>query len=289
MSSTNKTTHYELSQYVGTDKPTYLSDYNGDMLNIDTAIHDAATDASTAVTTANSAASAATAASTAASTAVTTANAAETTANNAALTANTASTNAGAALTAAQAAQTAAAANTITNLAPAYDPTQTYDVDDLVTYIDDQGSGKLYKCIIAVTSPEAFNINKWDDVTTSEVYDRKYKSLVKTFNTTDDYATQLTGFFNDFKSLITRDSYFVFHAHDGEENFYKVDSITANRIDLSCVQTFINEILFRGFQIDSTTSHRFYTGLANDGTVSFHDQDNIIPAYDDISLTMFYK
>lgn len=36
MSSTNKTPNYELSQYVGTDKPTYLGDYNGDMLRIDT-------------------------------------------------------------------------------------------------------------------------------------------------------------------------------------------------------------------------------------------------------------
>ena len=38
MSSTNKTVTIELSQYVGTDKPTYLSDYNGDMLKIDSAI-----------------------------------------------------------------------------------------------------------------------------------------------------------------------------------------------------------------------------------------------------------
>lgn len=36
--STNKTTNYNLSQYVGTDKPTYLGDYNSDMLKIDTAI-----------------------------------------------------------------------------------------------------------------------------------------------------------------------------------------------------------------------------------------------------------
>lgn len=35
MSSTNKTPNYDLSQYVGTDKPTYLGDYNGDMLKID--------------------------------------------------------------------------------------------------------------------------------------------------------------------------------------------------------------------------------------------------------------
>lgn len=38
MSSTNKTVTIELSQYIGTDKPTYLSDYNGDMLKIDSAI-----------------------------------------------------------------------------------------------------------------------------------------------------------------------------------------------------------------------------------------------------------
>lgn len=38
MSSTNKTATIELSQYIGTDKPTYLTDYNGDMLKIDNAI-----------------------------------------------------------------------------------------------------------------------------------------------------------------------------------------------------------------------------------------------------------
>jgi hypothetical protein len=40
MSSTDKTTYYNLSQYIGTDKPTYLQDYNGDMSKIDKAIHD---------------------------------------------------------------------------------------------------------------------------------------------------------------------------------------------------------------------------------------------------------
>ena len=39
MASTNKTTNYELSQYIGTDKPTYLGDYNSDMSKIDTAMH----------------------------------------------------------------------------------------------------------------------------------------------------------------------------------------------------------------------------------------------------------
>lgn len=38
MSATNHTTTIELSQYISTDKPTYLTDYNGDMLKIDNAI-----------------------------------------------------------------------------------------------------------------------------------------------------------------------------------------------------------------------------------------------------------
>lgn len=35
MASTNKTTNYDLSQFLGTDKPTWLTDYNGDMSKID--------------------------------------------------------------------------------------------------------------------------------------------------------------------------------------------------------------------------------------------------------------
>ena len=62
MASTNKTTNYELSQYIGSDKPTYLGDYNSDMLKIDTqmkanatAIATAQSTADTASTTANTA------------------------------------------------------------------------------------------------------------------------------------------------------------------------------------------------------------------------------------------
>lgn len=36
MSSTNKTTNYELSQFIGSDKPAWLVDYNQDMTKIDT-------------------------------------------------------------------------------------------------------------------------------------------------------------------------------------------------------------------------------------------------------------
>lgn len=45
MSSTNKTTHYELSQFLGTDKPAWLTDYNSDMSKIDTGINTAQTTA----------------------------------------------------------------------------------------------------------------------------------------------------------------------------------------------------------------------------------------------------
>lgn len=38
MSSTNKTANYKLSQFIGTDKPTFLGDYNNDMEIIDGAI-----------------------------------------------------------------------------------------------------------------------------------------------------------------------------------------------------------------------------------------------------------
>lgn len=73
MSSTNKTSHYELSQFIGTDKPAWLTDYNGDMLKIDTGLAAAAAEASGAQGTATSAASAAQAAQNTANQAVTSA------------------------------------------------------------------------------------------------------------------------------------------------------------------------------------------------------------------------
>lgn len=88
MASTNKTVTLELSQFIATDKPSWLTDYNGDMEKIDTfaagvdadvssAKSDAASAKSTAQTasnTAQQAQTAATQAQNAASTAQTTAN-----------------------------------------------------------------------------------------------------------------------------------------------------------------------------------------------------------------------
>ena len=55
MSSTNKTPNYKLSQYIGTDKPTYLGDYNGDMLKIDNQLKKNADSASNAASAASAA------------------------------------------------------------------------------------------------------------------------------------------------------------------------------------------------------------------------------------------
>lgn len=81
MASTNKTTTLDLSQFVGTDKPDWLTDYNEDMEKIDTwattvdsDINEANNKATQAVNTANGASTAANTATTAANNAVTVAN-----------------------------------------------------------------------------------------------------------------------------------------------------------------------------------------------------------------------
>lgn len=59
MSSTTKTTNYNLSQFADADKPTWRGDYNGDMLKIDRGMQcnaNAAADAHTAATNAQNAA-----------------------------------------------------------------------------------------------------------------------------------------------------------------------------------------------------------------------------------------
>lgn len=83
MASTNKTTNYELSQYIGTDKPTYLGDYNGDMLKIDAGMKQNADNIATVSETATTASSTATTANTNASSALSTATTASTTATTA--------------------------------------------------------------------------------------------------------------------------------------------------------------------------------------------------------------
>lgn len=55
MSSTNKTSHYNLPQFIGSDIPTWLGDFNSAMTAIDSGINAAATTASGAATKAEQA------------------------------------------------------------------------------------------------------------------------------------------------------------------------------------------------------------------------------------------
>ena len=48
MASTNKTQNYDLSQFVGTDRPTWLGDYNSDMEKIDAQLKQNADDIASA-------------------------------------------------------------------------------------------------------------------------------------------------------------------------------------------------------------------------------------------------
>lgn len=57
MGATNSTLHYNLSQFISTDKPAWLQDYNGDMQKIDTGINGALTAAESAQNSADSASS----------------------------------------------------------------------------------------------------------------------------------------------------------------------------------------------------------------------------------------
>ena len=83
MGATNHTTNYNLPQFVGSDKPTWLGDVNGALLAIDTQMKANETASATADTKADTALTNASSAQTTANTASTTATTADTTANSA--------------------------------------------------------------------------------------------------------------------------------------------------------------------------------------------------------------
>lgn len=177
MAHTNSTENYGLPQWIGTDKPTFLGDFNSAFAAIDTAMKANSDTATAASATANAAEAVASSAAANATNAIGIANNAASEAETATSAAASATQTANTAKTNADNALRASAANSIENLAPAYDNTLTYNVGDLVTYIDAQNSGKLYKCIVAVNTPMDFNINYWDDVTTSEAFKAKNRVI----------------------------------------------------------------------------------------------------------------
>lgn len=113
MASTNKTTNYNLSQFIGSDKPTYLGDYNSDMLKIDAQMKTNADNVATAMSGIETATATANSANQTAQTANTTANSASATASEANTNASNAQSTANSALATATTAQsTANAVNT---------------------------------------------------------------------------------------------------------------------------------------------------------------------------------
>ena len=248
MSFTNQTTHYGLPQWIGSDKPTYLVDQNNAYQTIDSELYNANTAAGEAVTTAQGAVTTAQGATSTAATALSTAQGAESTAtgadtkaDNAITLAQSAQTAAGAAEVAAEAAQTAAAGNSITNLAPAYDPTQTYNVGDLVTQ-----DGKLYQCITQVSSPEAFDINKWDDKTTSEVYQPKIDDTLYAFEKTASYTIPA----NTYSTYLDALEWLSAHAQDVLQ--LESDEIAMDFV--SYVQAFTTGVCFSNSYFTSSST-----------------------------------
>ena len=95
--STNKTANYELPQFVGTDKPTWLGDFNEAMADIDAGMHEnasdiasMASDVATATSTASQASQDVTTLTGTVNTLSSTVSSVQTTANNASQTANSA-------------------------------------------------------------------------------------------------------------------------------------------------------------------------------------------------------
>jgi hypothetical protein len=96
--STNKTANYELPQFVGTDKPTWLGDFNSAMADIDAGMHENASDISAMASDVATATSTASQASQAVSSLTSTVNTLSTNVQSATTTANNASSTASSAL-----------------------------------------------------------------------------------------------------------------------------------------------------------------------------------------------
>lgn len=282
MSYTNSTPNYNLPQWIGTDKPTFLGDFNGAFSAIDTAIKNASDSATSAASTANAASATANSANTNANTALSTANNAKDTADAATSAAAAATSAANTATSTANNAAHAALGNNIANLAPAYDPTLTYNVGDLVTYIDENNSGKLYKCIIAVNTPMSFNVNYWDDVTTSEIYGRK---PVKVGEVVSDgvktYAEILTELAAYAEHINSGNAYNTFiRSETGNDiGIYRLFIASATEYRFSVAQaTSTGAVVERIVLSDTTPSGgRYTTTFITSGGVNVTNNDSTVP------------
>lgn len=172
MASTNKTTNYDLSQYIGTDKPTYLGDYNSDMLKIDTQMKTNADNVATAISSAESAISTANSANTTAGQANTTAQNANTVAGQANTTAGNAQSTANSALSTATNADTKVGdlANltttdktSVVNAINEVNADEVYSTSEVKTKKLWTNNKPIYRKVVVLTSPSS--TGTWTDYT----------------------------------------------------------------------------------------------------------------------------
>ena len=246
-------------------------------------------DASSAATsTANAANATAVSANTNANTALNTANNAKDTADAATAAASSATSTANTAKTTADNAARAALSNNVANLAPAYDTTLTYDVGDLVTYVDDNNTGKLYRCIIAVNVPGAFNVNYWDDITTSEAYAPKEQVITTIDNGTKTFSELVAALESAVSSLsvdnfirskivvqVTNGGVTILTPTNGNPNYYRYMNIsqTDTRLFVSEFQfarTISGETFAKQYRLTHTPTYTentdYPTGSVGAGT-----------------------
>ena len=158
MSSTNKTTNYELSQFIETDRPAWLTDYNSDMRKIDSNLKEVSDIAGGASGSISALADRMSAAEGNITTNANDIDALEARADSLEAQAqSTAGTIAN--IQTEQITQNAgieAATELGYNLARPYDSASTYAVGDYVLF-----QNTLYKCVTAIATGEAFDPTKW--------------------------------------------------------------------------------------------------------------------------------
>lgn len=168
------------------------------------------------------------------------------------------------------------------NLAPAYNASSTYAVGDLCTY-----SGKLYKCIVAVTSPEAFNIIKWENVTTSETYATKGEIIgqitITENDRSDTYAHLYERLFNALSFTFNPEKTYMLIRYPADKsastyqvcNWASQNTFNFNTLGYSGAS---NHNVMEFIQVGATSIY-YHTAIAHDGTVTFTNKSNDTVTY----------
>lgn len=312
MAHTNKTTNYELPQFIATDKPTWLGDVNGAMLAIDTAIAGVDTTATAAdgkadlaTATANDAASAAADAATVANTANTNATSALTTAGNAATAASAAQTTASAVdtkvgdlttLTTTDKTSVVGAINEVVASVPT-----SMDADD-VTY-DNTTSGlvatnvqaAIDEVVASAVTPEADDV-AYDNTTSGLVATNVQDAIDELASATpageyvevtaDGTKNNLT-LFAELYALVTnakvtdKTTLEIADATSGDTLVYNMNVKSASKISFSrgIVNPAATKMDFARLMFGATTSDCYWSECSiTTGGATFSNQNSTVPA-----------